>query len=349
MEIRLINDAIGWRSALAKIGRYECYHTWDFHRIDTNGSNGSESFFALQVKSADSVLFLPVVARKIPDSNLRDLRSVYGYPGPVYVGAPEDFTPLLEAAFSKLRQMGFVSFFSRCSAFSTARMVEPPACYFRTSKLVTIDLCLPADAQWRQYRENLRRDINHAIESGLQCQQASQHDGPAFLELYHRTMNRVAAQSHYYLDQNYLSTMLASRDFDCRLYVCKDDGRIISAALFLFCNGIVQYHLSGSDANYSKFGASKLLIDYVRRTAAQEGFEILCLGGGLGGRADHLYNFKRGFTKKEEDFYLIKKVLDPAAYNRLLAAQQRNAAETSAFFPAYRQPAPVQETVHRTA
>ena len=334
MEINLINDATRWRNALARIGTYESYHTWDFHCIDTNGA---DSFFALEVKSSDAVLFLPVVSRKIPNSDLYDLSSVYGYPGPVHVGAPESFALMLEVAFSRLREMGFVSLFSRCSAFSMAKTTELPECYFRASKLVTMDLSLPADAQWRQYRDNLRREISRAIDDGLQCQQASQNDGSTFLELYHRTMNRVAAQSHYYLDQNYLSNMFASSDFDCRLFVCKYDQRIISAALFLFCNGIVQYHLSGGDERYSKFGASKLLIDYVRRIATQEGLAILCLGGGLGGRADHLYNFKRGFTRNEEDFYLIKKVLNPVAYYCLLATQNRNTAQSSEFFPAYRQ------------
>ena len=345
MDITLINDASRWSDALARLGGHECYHTWDFHRIDTHTN---DDFFALEVKSGDSVLFVPVVSRKIPGSHLHDLSSVYGYPGPVHVGTPDDFHLMLEAAFCRLRDMGFVSFFSRCSAFTMPRMAALPECYFRSGKIVAIDLLSPAEAQWRQYRDNLRREISRAIEGGLQCQQAGHDEGPIFLDLYHRTMNRVAAHSHYYFDQNYLSNMLASSDFDCRLFVCKYNKKIISAALFLFCNGIVQYHLSGSDEAYSKLGASKLLIDHVRRLAAQEGFSIMSLGGGLAGRADHLYNFKRGFSRNEEDFFLIKKVLNPVAYDALLAAQSRNTAVTSDFFPAYRQRAPGQETANPT-
>ena len=333
MNISLINDAIGWRKALARLGRYESYHTWDFHRIDTNGNN---EFFALEVVSADSLLFFPVVSRKIPRSGFCDLTSVYGYPGPIHVGDQHDFTATLEAAFSRFREMGYVSLFSRCSAFAMTRMEPPPDCYCRSGKVVAIDLCLPGDAQWRQYRDNLRREITRAMEGGLKCEQASPDDGSTFLDLYHKTMNRVAAHSHYYFDENYVLNMLSSSDFNCRLYVCKYDEKIISATLFLFCNGIVQYHLSGSDEAYSKLGATKLLIDYVRRIAAAEGFSIMNLGGGLGGLADHLYNFKRGFTRNEKDFFVIRKVLNPATYHGLLSSADRDKAGTNDFFPAYR-------------
>lgn len=346
MNITLINDAERWRNALVRFGRHECYHTWDFHRIDTHSSD--TDFFALEVTTGESALFVPVVSHKIPYSDLYDLSSVYGYPGPLHVGASEQFPVMLDVAFSRLRDMGFVSFFSRCSAFTMSHMAPPPECYFRSGKVVAIDLAGPADKQWRQYRDNLRREISRAIEGGLQCQLACKNELPSFLDLYHKTMNRVAAHSYYYFDQTYLANMLASDDFDCRLFVCKYENKIISAALFLFCNGIVQYHLSGSDETYSKLGATKLLIDYVRRLAAQEGFLILSLGGGLGGRADHLYNFKRGFTKNEEDFYLVKKVLNPVAYKSLLAVQNRNPADTSDFFPAYRQLAPGPEATNRT-
>lgn len=337
MEISLIDDAIGWRTALAKIGKHESYHTWDFHRIDTHG-NGD--FFAIEVTAANSALFFPVVARKIPQSDFYDLTSVYGYPGPIHVGAPEEFPVMLEAAFTQLREMGYVSVFSRCSVFAMRAEAALPECYSKSGKVVTIDLRIPLDAQWRLYRDNLRREINRAIADGLECQQAHADEASSFIDLYHRTMNRVVANSHYYFDQDYVLKMMSSADFDCRLYVCRYDRKIISAALFVFCNDVVQYHLSGSDEAYSKLGASKMLIDYVRRIAVQEGYAVMNLGGGLGGMADHLYSFKRGFSRNEKDFFVIKKVLNPDTYQTLLSCPDQQMAGSSDFFPAYRQRAP---------
>jgi hypothetical protein len=333
MNISIVDNAIDWRNALRKFDIYESYHTWDFHRIDTSRDN---EFFALEVTSEDSTLFFPVVSRKIPGSEFHDLTSVYGYPGPIYAGAPKKFPQFLDAALSRFRDMGYISIFSRCSAFSTTTIEQYPDCYFSSGKIITIDLSLSMSDQWRQYRGNLRREITKAIDIGLKCDKGKLENTSEFIELYHKTMNRLDASSHYYFDEKYMIEMLTSKDFDCRLYLCKYNDKIISGAIFLFCNGVVQYHISASDAAYSKLAATKLIIDFVRRIAFEEGFLILNLGGGFGGQMDHLYNFKRGFTKNEKEFLLIKKVLDNTAYHDLISSKNFESLGTDGFFPAYR-------------
>lgn len=334
MKISIISDADQWRSLLRKFNDFESYHTWDYHQINIGMNNNR--ILAIEVSGDGVTLFLPFIQRDIPGAMARDLTSVYGYPGPLFNGPTNELRPFLDVAFHELRSLGYVSLFSRCSPFAISQDQTLPDVFYPLSKVVVIDLSLPPDKQWNGYRGNLKRDIRKATESGLTCMRAGLEAVPDFLRLYRGTMAKVGASTHYYFDERYVAALMRARDFDCRLYVCMLDGQIIAAALFIFCNKIVQYHLSGSDTTYSALGGSKLLIDVVRRLATNEGYAFLNLGGGVGGGNDHLYNFKLGFSKMERQFSVIKCILNPNIYQDLCASRAIEQGTTSEFFPLYR-------------
>ena len=337
MKISLIHSADEWRKSLGDFDTFESYHTWDFHQIELPGA-GHRSL-AIEVKSSGNALFIPFIERLIPRTCLRDMTSVYGYPGPVFKGDLSQFPLLLASALDELKRLGYVSVFSRCSSFSMEATEDLPSGFQLAGRTVYIDLSTPLSEQWNGYRGNLRRDINKATETGVQCMRDGAEAVPAFLSLYHSTMDKVQASQNYYFDESYVLSLMGARDFDCRLYTCRYDGKIIAAALFMFCNDIVQYHLSGSDADYAKLGATKLLIDTVRRIATDEGRRYLNLGGGLGGQLDRLYEFKLGFSKSQNDFYLFKSVLNQDAYDDLCFAAGLGHDVSSNYFPKYRKPA----------
>lgn len=108
-----------------------------------------------------------------------------------------------------------------------------------------------------------------------------------------------------------------------------------AAGIFTEVDGLVQYHLSGARAARRRQQPTKLLLDEVRRWAAEQGYHTLHLGGGVGAQEDSLYRFKAGFSKRRHDFFTWRIVPDPSRYERLCASTGVDA--DTGFFPAYRQ------------
>jgi GNAT superfamily N-acetyltransferase len=332
MGFELIDNACGWRAVLAGFRYYETYHTWDFTMIEA-GRHACRAF-ALSFQDGEQALFLPLLERDIPGGDgCKDLTSVYGYPGPLYDGAWTGFAQMWKSALDWLREAGYVSLFSRCSTLFTARMPVLPAEFQCASSIVVIDLTLPEEEQWAQYRRNHKDDVLRALAAGVRVER-SMRDAADFLRLYHATMDKVGAADDYYYDSDYVEAMLHAQDFETRLYVCRFDGRVVAAGLFLYCGDTVQYHLCGSDRDYLKLGTAKLLIDAVRREAAAEGYARFVLGGGSRDERDSLFHYKLGFSKQVADFHVIKSVLDRDAYLGL--SGEIEAVDTSGYFPAYR-------------
>ena len=57
---------------------YDFYHTWYYHSLDQTG----DPFLFIYEESNNFIAF-PLLDRKIEDSDLSDLTSVYGYTGPI--------------------------------------------------------------------------------------------------------------------------------------------------------------------------------------------------------------------------------------------------------------------------
>lgn len=332
MGFELIDNASDWRAVLETFRYYESYHTWDFTMIEA-GRHACRAF-ALCLREGEHALFLPLLEREIPGAGGRkDLTSAYGYPGPLFRGMWAGFAQLWRNALDWLREMGYVSLFSRCSMlFTEARRALPPE-FHCASSIIVIDLKRPEEEQWRCYRRNHRDDILRAIAAGVRVER-SLRDTSDFLRLYHATMDKVGAAADYYYDDGYIEAMMQARDFETRLYLCRFDGLVIAAGLFLYCGDTVQYHLCGSDSNYLRLGAAKLLIDAVRREASAEGYARFVLGGGSSDEHDSLFHYKLGFSKDVVDFHVIKSVLDPRAYAEL--SGNAGDIDTAGYFPAYR-------------
>lgn len=332
MGFELIDNARDWRAALESFGRYESYHTWDFTMIEA-GRHACRAF-ALCLQEGEHALFLPLLEREIPDAGGRkDLTSVYGYPGPLFRGMWAGFAQLWHSALEWLREMNYVSLFSRCSTIFTEAWQALPPEFHCASNIIVIDLTLPEEEQWRGYRRNHRDDVLRAIEAGVRVERSMRDTGD-FLRLYHATMDKVGAAADYYYDDSYIEAMMQARDFETRLYICKLDSLVIAAGLFLYCGDTVQYHLCGSDSRYLRLGAAKLLIDAVRREASAEGYARFVLGGGSSDERDSLFHYKLGFSKNVVGFHVIKSVLDPQTYAELSGIE--GGIDTSGYFPAYR-------------
>jgi hypothetical protein len=333
--IQEITTPEAWRHALHSFDRFESFHTWDFTRLEA-GRLGCKAF-ALLVQQEGSRLFLPLLDRAIPGTTACDLTSAYGYPGPLYEGFPDGFDTLWRAALERLREKGYVSLFSRCSPVFTRRQAALPEEFRRAGDIVVVDLALPEAEQQARYRTNHQRDIRRAIQSGLRIEHGTQDDIADFVRLYYTTMDKVHAHPDYYFSHDYIAALTQATDFRTRLYLCKQGERTVAAGVFLYCKGIAQYYLFGSDTASLRLGSGKYLIDTARREAAADGYATLVLGGGSAGKqGSQLLEFKRGFSKDLVSFHVIRCVLDTARYEELCRDCFATGYSRPDFFPLYR-------------
>lgn len=338
--IEIVRDPTGWRAALAEIPAHDFYHSYDYHKISF-GYPGASSCL-LSYRDGELRVALPLLLREgsVGGVEFVDATSVYGYAGPVANFdrvQPDQISRLQDALRDSLSSLSVVTLFSRLHPLlDHSAALKGLGEVVEAGSTVSIDLRRPEAEQWRGYRSNRRREVAALRDSEMLCERTDlDEDYQAFLELYAASMRRKNASEAYLLDDEGLEQLRRAQDFQTELFVCKLGGEIVAAGLFVRCQGIVQYHLSGTHANYYALAPTKLLLDTVRRWASNSGCRVLHLGGGLGGQRDSLFSFKRGFSRDLQPFRLWKWVLDDSAYGALTSAHRTSPC---GFFPAYRTP-----------
>ena len=159
------------------------------------------------------------------------------------------------------------------------------------------------------------------------------------MELYYENMDRVNAKKSYYFDKEYFFNFIKSSSFktDVIFAVLNETTEIISAAMMVKTNNIIQYHISGTLNDYLHLTPIRLLIDNMRIQGTNEGYTYFNLGGGLGSQDDSLLRFKSSFSKDYRDFKVWKHICNQSKYEELVASNpEALKAQDNTFFPLYR-------------
>lgn len=342
-----------WRELLSHVA-HDFYHVPGYVALSANDAQGEATAFLFE--SPHGIVLLPLILRRIDDhlsdrgttSDIRDASSPYGYPGPlIHAHAPEERTALLREAIpvlvEALRSRSIVACFVRLHPLLTVPMepLSSAGAVVHHGQTVSIDLTGSADEIWRQTRGDHRRNINKAARDGLRVRiDETWSHLDDFVDLYTGTMTRVNAGAGYFFSKDYFLALRAALGTALSLCIAEFDGRVIAAGLFTEVNGIVQYHLSGADEDYRALRPMKALLHFARLWAKERGNRVLHLGGGVGGNADPLFDFKAGFSDIRHDFYTWRVIADPRAYRQLTARWEARHGERAdrpdGYFPAYR-------------
>jgi hypothetical protein len=296
---------------------------------------------ALFVEDGDQRMLVPLLLRSI-EADLRDATTPYGYPTPLVASAPDGF--LAEAlSFAK----GFLAREKIVSVFVRGHPLLGPALPSEVGTVVThgntvsIDLAKPTEQLWRETISGHRNEINKAMRAGHRVffDDTFEYLAP-FAKIYRGTMDRVHASAYYFFSDEYFADLRAALGDRLRLCVVEIGGEIAAGSLFVETCGLVQYHLSGTDARFVRERPNKLILHFVRASAKERGCDRLHLGGGLGSAEDSLFKFKAGFSPDRHPFRTLRLVCDEDAYASLAArrAPSADAADRSGFFPIYRKP-----------
>jgi Acetyltransferase (GNAT) domain len=343
----LTGDDPAWL-ALVDALPHDVYHLPSYVAMAAGQESGEAQAEAraVIVHDRDQAMLIPMMTRRIPGADgARDAISPYGYPGPLFRGDPKaDFVvEASRAMVSRLRDEGIVSLFVRTHPILNREI--PGAAAVGTivehGETVSIDLTTSPEEIWGGTRSRFRSYINGALRAGRRAyiDEDWTHE-QAFVELYTATMHRVSATADYMFGLDYVRSLRAALGSRLHLCVVEVDGTVAAAGLFTEEDGIVQYHLSGTDEAFERERPTMLMIHFVRTLMKERNNRVMHLGGGLGAARDSLFEFKAGFSKQRELFRTWRLVVDPEKYGA--RARQRDpladVADLDGFFPVYRRP-----------
>ena len=347
----LHDEDSAWHQTLARVW-HDVYHLPAYGRATARHEGGvSRAFLAYEQHQR---LLVPLLIKPLDflgahEEPWFDAASPYGYPSPL-LAVPDD--PEAEAFLRRavarlvrtLRTQRVVSLFVRLHPLLPVPLkpLAEAGHLVHHGDTISIDLTQPLDALWKQTRASSRNEINKARRAGLTV-----HHDPhwtaldAFLDLYYQTMDRVAAPVSYFFERSYFTALREALHEALHLLVVRHRDTVVGAGLFSEINGIVEYLFSGSRADSMGLHPTKLMLDHARAWAKQRGNRVLHLGGGVGGRADSLFHFKAGFSRRCHAFHTWRVVVNPDRYEALCARRlaTRDAVnDTKDFFPLYRAP-----------
>jgi ribosomal protein S18 acetylase RimI-like enzyme len=334
----LDGDAPEW-AAVLRDTRHDFYHLPAYATLCAGFEQGDTK--ALYIEGAEGRMLLPLVVRRITESEGYDAASPYGYPGPLLNGTDDQgfVSDAFAAGMDLLGAAGVVSLFVRFHPLLNTSYPQGTGVVVRHGETVSIDLTLPEETIWAQMRQNHRRDIKKAVGAGLYARfdpGFERYD--AFKRLYRRTMERRSAAAQYLFGDEYFDGLRDALGERLHLCIVECGDAVAAAGLFVETNGIVQYHLGGSDQMLIRAGPMKLMIHYAACWAKGRGNRYLHLGGGVGGVDDSLFDFKLGFSPLRHSFYTLRAVVNEAEFDRLMIAsgESRQAQTPDGFFPPYR-------------
>ena len=342
-----------WKRVLGRVAQHDFYFLPGYHAVAERRGEGSARLFVYE--QGEYTLALPLLLRSLSDvaelgaraEGWHDTTSVYGYAGPLssHQEVPATVVHGFQAALKDaLLERRVITVFSRLHPLLSQRGLLAGIGECRPAgQTVSIDLTLPPEQQWKQYRGTLRSGLNRLRKSGAVCRvdDGMQHL-PEFVNIYHETMRRVNAQGAYFFEPDYFSQLASGLGAALQLFVVRVDEEIAAAGLFTLCDGIVQYHLGGTRDAFRKLSPMTLLLDSVRLWGNAQGARVFHLGGGVGSQQDSLFHFKTGFSDCRHGFATWRWIIAPEIFQELSAERHRWNAERDLepvspdFFPAYR-------------
>lgn len=326
--------------------KYDIYHHPAYLASEDLYRGSQTRLFVVQ--DNDLQLVIPLALSVIPQSDgLADASSPYGYPAPLV--APGTDLSWVEQAIGflivSLGEMGVVSLFVRFHPLIglSPGSFDPFGTLVAHGSTVSIQL----GRSFEEIRADMRSGHRYEIRRALRQGQVSTFDRSwahlsDFVDIYTESMNRVGAGRNYYFSRAYFEFIRDNLPDHVFLWTTMIDNEVAAASLVTHCNGIVQFHLSGTRDVYYRQHPTKVLLDAVAQYANDCGASRLHLGGGLGAQEDDLFRFKAGFSKDRHMFSTARVVVLQDQYDRLSqeweSQSDEKADSAEGFFPAYRKP-----------
>ncbi|WP_010179268.1 GNAT family N-acetyltransferase [Aquimarina agarilytica] len=337
-KFKTITDKQEWQELLNAVEKFDFYHTYDYHHLS---KAEGEIPVLIKYEEEGNIIGLPFLKRRIFNTDYFDITSVYGYAGTLHKNIDENYDNVhfLNQLNTYFQENNIVTVFARLNPYIPfqEKAIAGLGEIVKLSKVVNIDLTKDLDEQRTIFSKTTKRYINKARKLCTVKVGGTKDDMKVFQDLYYENMDRVNAKKSYYFDEAYFDKFINSSDFqtDVLFAILKETNEIISAAMMVRTNDIIQYHISGTRNDYLNLTPIRLLIDEMRIKGVDQKYAYFNLGGGLGSSEDSLFNFKASFSKDFKDFKIWKYIVNQSIYDDLVK-QFADKNDNQSFFPLYR-------------
>ncbi len=336
-----------WNTLIGKDD--DIYYHWAYSDSFYQVGSGIPTLFYLS--DGRTRIYTVLMIRKISDLEpfgdfvgYHDVATPYGYGGTVVKGFPNG--QLLEQFFdemsAQLRSLNVVAEYSRLDPVSGNVGLYGGQPYDCNDFTKTVCMRLESAEQvFADMKGTSRNHIRKAIENKITV--TSGFDDSyldIFRNIYNETMARRNANSYYYFNDAFYSSILSGLNGKAKFYVAWYQGLPISSTIMLYSAGNATYHLGGTVTEYMKLGANNQLIYEATKDLITMGVKTLLLGGGYGGTEDSLFQFKKTLAPAGiQNCHAAKRIYDKETYDKLVSIKQslRTDSEVNrSYFPAYR-------------
>ena len=255
-----------------------------------------------------------------------DWTTPYGYGGPVFDGELSEDT--IEIMYCELleycKKKNIISQFFRYNPITQNHQV-----FEKISENVLLKETIVVKTGTMEFlMKEMKAECRNRIRKAEHCDVKIVNDFGEnmneFIKIYEETMKFHNASNYYYFGREYFDYLIKKFSKNIVVFYGMYKSKIISAAIFLFNDENMHYHLGGTIPEYRKYAPFNLLLIKVAEWAYNHGIKRLHLGGGIE-RGDELYRFKKGFSPSGElDFYIGRTIFLPKLFDKMIDIRKEN-------------------------
>jgi hypothetical protein len=347
MPFITIND-IRWKQILDKTS-FDVYHLQGFASMEAKLLKGEAFAWWHEINS--KTILIPLICRNIPYSDYVDLISPYGYPGILTSSSLliDELSETLNLFNEEAIQKSYISSFIRLNPLINSWNIPQQDNWLQLKNGTTVSINLRKDYNSiiKNYSENHKRNINRLHHLSYSFTINNWDYLKDFASAYIKTMRRSKAQSYYFFPPSYFNGLQSLlKEKLIFISILNGKGVFVAGGIFSIFNGVMQYHLGATTNDALSMSPSKLMMDAAIIEGQKKEAKILHLGGGYGGRFDDgLFRFKSGFGNTLHEFSTLRMIHRLDVYEDLVNSKIGSQNGSNGFFPEYRTPSTIIETV----
>ncbi len=329
-SIYTVADSKGWENALAllDVRQRDIYFTPQYHKIFENLGDGKACCFVFT--NDKDVYIKPYLLNSITPLDLGfeeeyyDIQSVYGYSGPIVTTYDEQFLSAAQRSFQQFcMSKNIIAEFTRFHPFFNNHQLDTTTNVILDRQTVVVNLNAGYESIWKsEYSVNARNMIRKAQKLKYRCdfvKSPSSEQINTFAELYSMNMAKVAASKYYLFNNQFFhDTFLLLKENVILINILNEEEVTVAATILLLNKPYLHYHLSARIPAVDN-SVNCYLLDGIIQYGIANSYEYLHLGGGrTGDPDDSLLKFKKNFSRVTDEFYIGKKINNPAAYSAVV-------------------------------
>lgn len=343
MEIIDTANRERWNCLIQSFEQWDIYFTYEYNAALMLHGDGQPLLIYYEEQGARIayVMFQNDIAESrafrhlLETGRYYDWTSPYGYGGPLTEGQiTHDVLERFRAElFSYCAGHHIVSQFFRFHPLLHNHRLFTDICEMKSlKKTVAIDT-LDYEAIDQNMTSECRNRVRKAEKNAVEVLYDRGERLDEFLRIYYMTMQHHQADAYYYFKKEYFTYLIENMNDHLIFFYARKDGEIISAAIFLYSDRYMHYHLGGTTIEGRKYAPFNLLLRSAARWANQNGMRALHLGGGTEAE-DTLYRFKRNFCPQgAADFYIGRTIFDQSAFDELVGLRKKHDSSFRADVP----------------